>query len=136
MSSTPPATPAKQQVSGPATGLIVTAVLGFALQAVGFLGNIFGFTQGFMAPGTDQAAFNFLGGTVGMILNLVGVAVGVFILLGAQKMKNLENHGWAMAASIVAMIPCVSPCCLVGLPFGIWALIVLTKPEVKGAFQG
>ncbi len=34
-----------------------------------------------------------------------------------------------------AMIPCVSPCCLLGLPLGIWALIVLVKPEVKAAFQ-
>lgn len=39
-------------------------------------------------------------------------------------------------AAILAMIPCVSPCCLLGLPLGIWALIVLLKPEVKAAFQG
>jgi hypothetical protein len=40
-----------------------------------------------------------------------------------------------MAASIIAMIPCVSPCCLLGLPIGIWALVVLMKPEVKSAFH-
>jgi hypothetical protein len=32
------------------------------------------------------------------------------------------------------MIPCISPCCLLGLPIGIWALVVLLKPEVKAAF--
>jgi hypothetical protein len=29
----------------------------------------------------------------------------------------------------------VSPCCFIGLPIGIWALIVLAKPEVKAAFH-
>ena len=33
------------------------------------------------------------------------------------------------------MVPCISPCCLVGLPIGIWALVVLNKPEVKGSFH-
>jgi hypothetical protein len=38
-------------------------------------------------------------------------------------------------ASILAMIPCfTSCCCLVGLPIGIYALVVLNKPEVKSAF--
>ena len=77
----------------------------------------------------------FFTGTMGIILNLVGVAIGVVILLGALKMKRLESHGFAMAASILALVPCVSPCCLVGLPIGIWSLVVLSKPEVKAAFH-
>jgi len=51
------------------------------------------------------------------------------------KMKKLENYGLAMTASILAMIPCLSPCCLIGLPIGIWAVVVLSKPEVKSAFH-
>ena len=58
-----------------------------------------------------------------------------FILFGALKMKKLESYGLAMAASIIAMIPCFSPCCLLGLPIGIWAVVVLSKPEVKSAFH-
>jgi hypothetical protein len=37
---------------------------------------------------------------------------------------------------VVAMVPCLSPCCILGLPLGIWALIVLMKPEVKSSFVG
>jgi predicted Zn finger-like uncharacterized protein len=37
-------------------------------------------------------------------------------------------------ACILAMIPCVN-CCILGLPFGIWGLVVLNKPEVKDAFR-
>jgi hypothetical protein len=40
-----------------------------------------------------------------------------------------------LAAAIVALIPCFSPCCLIGLPIGIWALVVLSKPEVKSQFE-
>lgn len=40
-----------------------------------------------------------------------------------------------MAVSILSMVPCVSPCCLLGLPVGIWALVVLNTPEVKQAFR-
>jgi hypothetical protein len=50
-------------------------------------------------------------------------------------MKNLTRHGLALAAAIVAMVPCVSPCCWLGLPIGIWAVVVLSKPEVKSHFN-
>jgi hypothetical protein len=29
----------------------------------------------------------------------------------------------------------LGPCCIVGIPFGIWAIVVLSKPEVKRAFE-
>jgi hypothetical protein len=60
--------------------------------------------------------------------------VGAAILFGALKMMRLQSYGWAMAAAILAVIPCLSPCCCLGIPFGIWALVVLSKPEVKAAF--
>jgi len=61
--------------------------------------------------------------------------MGVLVFIGAMKMKNLENYSLAMAAAIVAVIPCISPCCLLGLPFGIWALVVLNDSSVKAAFR-
>ena len=128
-----------EQVNGPATGLIVTAILGIVVQVLGILLNIFGvaITQGLGggASGSD-AAMNFFSGTLGIIFNFIGIAIGVVILMGALKMKRLESHGFAMAASILALVPCISPCCIVGLPIGIWSLVVLAKPEVKGAFHG
>ena len=36
--------------------------------------------------------------------------------------------------TIVSMLPC-SCCWTLGLPFGIWALVVLNQPEVKDAFR-
>ena len=57
------------------------------------------------------------------------------MLVGAMKMKKLESYGLAMTGAIVGMVPYFSPCCLLGLPFGIWALVVLCDGSVKAAFH-
>ncbi len=59
--------------------------------------------------------------------------LGGTVVMGAYKMKTLESIGYARAAAIAAMLPC-SVCCLLGLPFGIWALVVLNNPDVQDAF--
>jgi ABC-type proline/glycine betaine transport system permease subunit len=41
-----------------------------------------------------------------------------------------------MTTAILSIIPFTSPCCfLIGTPIGIWALWVLTDPDVKAAFR-
>jgi hypothetical protein len=74
-------------------------------------------------------------GPLGAVLAIIGLIVGAVILLGAMKMKKLEGYGFAMAATIMAMVPCISPCCLLGLPIGIWSLVVLMNADVKAAFH-
>jgi len=66
----------------------------------------------------------------GLMLVLSAVA-----LFGSIKMMRLQSYGLAMTAAIVSMVPCVGPCCCLAIPFGIWALVVLMKPNVKAAFQ-
>ena len=46
-----------------------------------------------------------------------------------------EGYAKAKTASILAFVPFVSCCFLSGIPFGIWSLIVLSKPEVKEYFD-
>ena len=78
---------------------------------------------------------NLFSGTFSVISNIVALLASGLILFGGLKMKKLESYGLAITASILAIIPCTSGCCLVGLPIGIWALVVLSKPEVKSAFH-
>lgn len=61
--------------------------------------------------------------------------ISVFILYGAKQMYNLKSWGVSMAASVMFMIPCISPCCCLGIPVGIWSLIVLYKDHVQDAFH-
>jgi len=135
-----PSGQAAQMVSGPAIGLMVTAGLGALAQLVSMVINIIGAGAG-MAGAASQgqpevpAWAHAMSGGLGVVFNVVGLIMSVVIFMGAMKMKKLESYNFALAGTIIAMVPCISPCCLVGLPIGIWALVILMKPEVKSAFQ-
>lgn len=58
----------------------------------------------------------------------------VIILIGGIKLMGLSSPGLVMFASILSLVPCISGCCLLGLVFGIWAMVALGKPEVKAGF--
>jgi hypothetical protein len=122
-------------VQGPATGLLITAVIGFLAAIAAIIWTV-GFAGAFAAQQGQLPWGNLImSSSWTFVSSGVGIAMSVLIFVAALKMKKLENHGLAMTASIIAMLPCVSPCCLVGLPIGIWALVVLSKPEVKSAFH-
>ena len=69
------------------------------------------------------------------------VACGVWsiiqlvILFGAIQMARMKTYGLAMTANIMAVIPCFSPCCIIGIPFGVWGLIVLCNGQVQSTFR-
>ena len=66
------------------------------------------------------------------ILSCVAIS-GILVILGAAKMLRLKSYGLAVATGILALLPCTLgfP---VGLVMGIWALVVLRRPEVQAAF--
>jgi hypothetical protein len=133
---------ASQQVQGPALGLMITAGLAILFTLLSVVMNIAGVGMQGLGDmggmgGNDAAAqyMTYMSGGVGIALNLVGLAIYGFVLWGAMQMKQLRKWNIALGASIGAMLPC-SCCCIIGLPIGIWSLIVLMKPEVKSAFVG
>jgi hypothetical protein len=132
-------TSAQQLVTGPAIGLMVTAGLGIAGGLVGLTLALARWGAAPEMPGMDPQIARmiqmFAYGPVGIVAKVVGLAISVFVLYGALKMQKLSGYGLSLAAAIVALIPCFSPCCLLGLPIGIWALVVLSKPEVKSQFE-
>lgn len=63
------------------------------------------------------------------------LSAGLVIFAGLQ-MRALKNYMIAVAGSVVIMIPVIgSCCCCITLPIGIWALVILMRPEVKSAFS-
>jgi len=74
-------------------------------------------------------------GPLAVAFDVLGLVLSVVVLVGAIRMLALRSYEYAFVAAILAMIPCVTPCCLLGLPFGIWALIVLRKPGIKDQFN-
>lgn len=127
---------ASQQIQGPAIGLIVTAVVGGLWSVFSLLANLLG--MGMAGLDSMTREYEWLGyafgGALGIVGPLIALVVAAFLLWAALQMKELRGWTVAVVASILAMIPCISPCCFIGLPIGIWALVVLMKPEVKAAF--
>ncbi len=68
-----------------------------------------------------------------VIGGVVGLGVSVVILLAGTKLRAARAKGLALTGSILAMTP-LSACCLLGLPIGIWCVVVMGKPDVKAAF--
>lgn len=61
-------------------------------------------------------------------------ALNLFALLGAVLMWRVSVYPVCIIAAVVAIVPGLTGCCVTGMPFGIWALVVLIRPEVKAAF--
>jgi hypothetical protein len=129
---------ARQQVNTPAILLMVVAGLSIAYGLFSLVTSLTG--GGIPAELLNDPKFQEFrpwmerSQSFGAIGPLFQIALNGVVLFGALKMKNLENFGLSMAAAIIACIPCCSCCCL-GIPVGIWALVVLNKPEVKSAFR-
>jgi hypothetical protein len=124
------------RVKGPAIALIVVSALGILGQIASMLAHLAGVRSApANMPPEMERWVTMMSGGLGIVATVLTVAVGALIIYGAMKMMNLQNYGLAMAASIVAMIPCLSPCCCLGIPVGIWAIVVLSNAEVKAAFR-
>jgi hypothetical protein len=63
------------------------------------------------------------------------LAVYPLVMTAGARMRQLRSRGLAMVGAVLAMAPC-SPVMLVGLPVGVWSLIVLADPAVRAAFDG
>jgi hypothetical protein len=74
---------------------------------------------------------------LGIVAGIIGLIGSSLIIYASVQMQRLESFGFVMAMSIAVMLPCVTPslCCIIGLPFGIWSLVVLNQPDVKSSFQ-
>lgn len=113
---------ALSKVAAPAIALMIFGGLGLALQMVAIVAQIAMNARG------DDVLPAVLGGGL-------AIATGSLILVGGLKMKRLETYGLAMAAAVLAIIPCFSPCCVIGIPIGTWAIVVLNDAAVKNAFR-
>ncbi len=126
---------AVSQVQPPAIALMVVGGLGVLGSLLGLLARLLGVGLGtFASHAPDERLVGLFAGGVGILAGLVGLVIYGVVLFGAIKMNALQSYGLAMAAAIMAMLPC-GCCCLIGLPVGIWALVVLLDANVKAAFR-
>ncbi|MCU0962176.1 MAG: serine/threonine protein kinase, partial [Pirellulaceae bacterium] len=72
-------------------------------------------------------------GLLVLAFGLLPLMCSVIITAGAARMRRVRNYELAVAAAILAMVP-LHPWVILGLPLGIWALLVLHRPDVKALF--
>ena len=119
---------ARSRLLGPAIGMTVGAIfgLGYLCFSIGISlmnGNLMR-----NAPQDDgeRAAFLF-----GMILVFVVMGLpSLLMLLGALAMFRGKGLVLAWTGAIASLLPC-SPCCILGLGFGIWGIVTLSDPRVS-----
>jgi hypothetical protein len=127
--------PPLSKVQGPAIGLMVTGGIGILLCILGIALNVLNIGLGAAQGGGEQQLPIMASGGLGIVQALVGLAISGVALYGGMQMKSLQSYGLAFTSAILVMIPCISPCCLIGLPIGIWAIVVLNDPIVKASFR-
>lgn len=135
---------AASRVKAPAIALLVVGILDLLTALFALVQALMGGgaasidTSGMTAEQADLVEkFAAAGGPVGIAIGLFWAITSAVVILGAVKMMKLQSWGLALTGSIVAMIPCiVHPCCiLIGIPIGIWSIVVLMNQEVKSAFS-
>jgi hypothetical protein len=138
---------ALQGVKAPAVALKVTAILNMILAVWSLvrmtvfrpnLDQLNSTLQQIGDPQIQQLVQQWLHmayGPFGVANSLFGLAMSVLIFMGATKMQSLRSYEFAFTAAILAMVPCLTPSCVLGLPFGIWAAVALRKPGVKSQFH-
>jgi len=133
----PPQGPsAASQVSGPAIALMVVTGMSALFYLAATALSLFAGGMGFLMPssGSDPLS-GMLGGVFAALIYAVFAILSGVAFYGALRMKQLRSYNLALAAAIIAVVPCTTyVCCILATPLGIWALVVLMKPEVKAAF--
>lgn len=137
-SFTPPAGNAASEVQGPAIALMVVAIIAIVLGVLSLFFDVFLLASGMvdrLEEMNDGPVSKHTTILIRAAWGVILVLASCFVFYGALKMKNLQSYDTAKAAAVVAMIPCLGPCCILGIPFGIWAFLTLQKPHIRDAFR-
>jgi hypothetical protein len=69
-----------------------------------------------------------------VIVAICRVIVYSIVLVAGLRMRALRSYGFVMIGAVLTLIFNGAFCA--GLPVGIWALLVLSRPGVRDAFAG
>ena len=125
-----------------AIAVMITGGIGILMSLIGLIAHFAGLNRGQpIPPGFPPEyremfeAYIQFNQKFGWVFSALTLATSVVTLFGGIRLMALRSYGLVLAGVILGMVPCFSGCCCVGLPIGIWALVVLMKPEVKSQFR-
>jgi hypothetical protein len=128
---------ANSLITPPAVCLLITGILGVFANCVRAVIILVSEPQrpGPEVPAIIRDAMEMVTPQIVLISAVVFGSLSLLVAFGALQMLRRRMLGLAITSSILAMINLECFCCLLGLPFGIWSLVVLSKPEVRSVFQ-
>lgn len=71
----------------------------------------------------------------GVAANILVLVLSLVTVFAGVRMLQLRSYGWVLTGIFLAMIPCLSGCYCLGIPLGIWALVVINRPAIKASFD-
>lgn len=113
------------------TGLSILNHVAGAIMAIGGA-NMNPFVQNRPPANQAEEIGQMVGGIAG---GVVGLVMDILVIVGAYNLQKLNKYGLAMTGAIIACIPCCGPCLVLGIPFGIWALVLLNNAQIRPHFQ-
>jgi len=126
---------AQRECGATGVGLMIIAVLGFLGGVLGLV--VYGMMIGGAFPNDAgpgggvpewQIYFN-------MAVCVVQLFVGAFLLYAGMQIRQAKQYGMCLVACIICMVPYFSPCCILGLVFGIMGIVKLSDARVKKGFE-
>jgi hypothetical protein len=127
---------ALERVSMPAIFLMIVGGLGLGMAVLNIVVEVTGMggPNPFANPNqANDPAFKAgeqFGKVIGGVIQVLWAAI---VFFGGLQMKNLKSRGFVFFSCIWAMLPC-NLCCVLGIPFGIWAMVVINDENVRRAF--
>jgi hypothetical protein len=127
---------AVSRLRGPSMGILVTAAMGLiagidlTIMHVGFLSQDFREVE-------VQNELELSSNGPSAIACVAGLAiscVSLFHIYGALCMRRGRNYRIAVASASMSCIPFLAPMIWFGIPFGVWALVVFRRRDVRAAF--
>ncbi|MDX1944359.1 MAG: hypothetical protein SFU86_03055 [Pirellulaceae bacterium] len=135
----PPSDHAKERLKIPAILLLVLAPIHMLFMLADLIFRIVNAQTGNVmilgddaAPGAKEGAL--IGIYAGGAVDVLAILAQIVVALGAWQMLQVKSRQMALLACILSCIPCLSGCCVLGIPLGVWGLIVLNDPQVKQGF--
>jgi hypothetical protein len=116
----------RRRVSRPGTALMIMASIWSVFPAIALVSMVLELAVGGLSFKRIVPDFILMGSYFACLL---------VIAIGGAKMAFMESYPTARYGALLSCIPVISPFIVWGIPFGIWALVLLFDPEVKAAFE-
>jgi hypothetical protein len=72
---------------------------------------------------------------IDVLWRLFMLAVAAVVLIGSLQLLRRRSWIMGLVAAVLSIVPCIGPCCPLGIPVGAWALYVLLRPDVRQAME-